>query len=1022
MNFTLSGLKIYNSSAGSGKTYSLIKEYLLILFYSENIYIFKNILVLTFNNQVVKEIKFNILNHLYQLSQGIKYELLIFISKKLNYSDYNIQLKAKKILNIIIHNYQFFSIYTIDKFYYKILYHSNLQYRLYEQIKIEFNINNILEKSIKRLLNNLNKSELYSKTFIKFILYELSIGNTWNPYNFLMHLSSQLIKEKKIFYIEILKIYSINELIKFNNLLNNQLIKIHQKIKLQSLLFFQELKKRNIIFQSFYRLLLPIFFDKLSNKNLLTNINNIFNQKLDNIIFTNQIYSKNIDVVQKQILDIYITKIRNIYSIAKKYLYQYILYSLIKKNILSIITLFKLNKILNEIKFEEKILFNIDIYKIINAQIKNYKITNIYENLGTRYHYYFIDEFQDTSTIQWQNIYPLIENTLAEHGKVLLAGDIKQSIYRWRGSNIEQFFNFIYNKNQEINNSSINYRSYKEIVNFNNLFYSSINHSFNNKKYLNLYKIQQTHFHENNGYVELNLLKSKKNYIDTVYNIIKNKIFQLLEQGYQAMDIAILVRKNEEGSILADLFNYDGITVVNSDYLLLKNFWQIKCIISILRILADPTNIRLRINWLLNMKKINKIQCTNDKFHNLLSKSALVSIEVFFQKLANYGINFNIHFYFTTSIITLIKNIIIAIKLDEKTSIIIIQFFLDFILNNIEEYGNSISKFLEIWDLKKDKESIILSESINAIKIMTIHKAKGLEFPIVFLPFLYWKIFQEKDLEIWNNLYSNHFKNIKIQLKYQKFFNLIKKEYNKTIDEIYIDNLNLLYVSTTRAIEQLIIFTINTKQNNNIGFYLKDFLIQQKLYFDNKIQYTFGISQYKKNHLNRIEQNHNFAIYYNNNDYDPLPDIYSSTQKYNYTKLSDDIQYQSLILIQTISSINITLKKIYYKFYFQTPNLFESLKKKIFSIIYNIDLEIFYTDKYKIQLQSKILFQDKIIQINRLIFTKTKTVIIDYVTNGSYEIHIKKVQDSIKALLNMGYKNIEAFIIYVNKTIEILHI
>lgn len=1028
MNINLSGLKIYNSSAGSGKTYSLIKEYLLILFYSENIYMFKHILVITFTNKVVNEIKFNILNKLNELSKGIESDLFLFITNKLNKSSDEIKLKAKNILKIIIHNYRFFNISTIDKFYYKIINHLNIKINLHEEINIELNTNYILKKSVKILLNNLNNSDFYSKILIDFSLNKMKEGNTWNPYNYLIKLSNFLIKEENISFLEKLKNYSINDFIILDNILNNKIINIHNELNNKSILFFKELKKRNILIKSFYRLLLPFFFKKISKKIIFSDISNILNKKLDEIILNKKIYSKNIDFTQKKIIDNFFKTIKYLYIKSKKYLYQYFFYSYIKKNILSIITLFKLKKILYKVKKEDNIFFNIDIYKIINNKINENYILDIYENIGERYYHYFIDEFQDTSILQWMNINPLIDNALSETGTVLIAGDVKQSIYRWRGADIEQFLKLINsNYKKKIQFSLINYRSYKEIVKFNNLLYSSINKKFNNQEYENIYKIniKQKIFKEHDGYVELNFLKSKKNYNNIVYNKIKNKIFLLLEQGYRAMEIAILVRKNKEAFILSELFNTDGISVLNSNYMLLKNFWQIKCIIKLFRIISSPYNIKLRIYWVIYLKKINKIKCDDKIFHNLLLEISLLSIDLFFKKLSLYGIDLKVNIYLISSIIHLTQEIIKSIKLNDKTSLVITQFFLDFILNNIEETGNSIYIFLKIWDLKKDKEFILLSEDIDAIKIMTIHKSKGLEFPVVFIPFLYWRIFKEKEFYIYQNIYPNIFNKkdsfyLKNHILYN-IINLIQEKYNKNIDQIYIDNFNLLYVATTRAIEQLILFTINTENSNIIGYYLKNMLVKENYYLDNKNIYTFGMSKKYDNIYKKNIENNNFSIYYNKYYSDILyfKNI-NNIKKYN--KLSDDDQYKSLTMIHHIYDINIILNKIYYKFYNNNYNNFKKIKENILSIVNHINLNIFYTNKYKILLQNEVFFQNEIIKINRLIFFYKKIIIINYMTNGSYKMHIINIKNSIKALSNMGYKNIEALLISVKDKIKIINI
>jgi len=312
-----------------------------------------------------------------------------------------------------------------------------------------------------------------------------------------------------------------------------------------------------------------------------------------------------IDAIKSTLLDGF----NNIQILKDEGYSNYVLFNLINKNIYSLAVLNEIEKLLNEYKSQNNILHISEFNKMISKIVMNEPIPFIYERLGERYSNYLIDEFQDTSVLQFQNLLPLIDNSLASGHFTMLVGDGKQAIYRWRGGEVEQFALlpkvFGHNDNPLVleredalvRNYSPkvldkNYRSKKEVIEFNNLLFSLLAKKLN-AKYQNIYEDLKQGFHPENtgGFVQVEFIEGEteafrdQNKIRT-YELI----LHLLEQNYKLQDIAILVRKNTDGSDIANYLTKKGIEVISPDSLLLSNSAEINFIHSILKYLANNTD------------------------------------------------------------------------------------------------------------------------------------------------------------------------------------------------------------------------------------------------------------------------------------------------------------------------------------------------------------------------------------------------------------------------------------------------
>ncbi|WP_185858663.1 UvrD-helicase domain-containing protein [Blattabacterium cuenoti] len=857
-------LKIYNSSAGSGKTFFLVKNYLYVLLKSTCPDEFKRVLVLTFTKKASEEMKKRILQYLKVFSittvtqkVNIEYDsLFYYLSKNLELSENQIYERSKKILFAIFHDFSSFSknISTIDKFTYSIIrsFFSNKE----EVFSLEMNTDQFLLKIVDNILYKLKNSEEWSNILVQLSLDKLNTGRSWNLSKELLKIARLMVGENNFFFIKKIKNYSFEDFIKLKNDLIKRTKNFEKKCKKQGKNFFQLLKQTSIQKHSFIHSDIPRLFQKLQKGNIFFNP---FNQRLEKYIQKKILYpSTSISIDQKILIEKNKKKIFDLYQktkhIYKKNISNYILDKLFLKNISTLSMIHEIEKEFHFLKNENKILLNIELNQILYEKIIKEPLPKIYEKIGIQYKYYFIDEFQDISFLQWRNIRMLVENALSENGSAMIVGDPKQSIYRWRGGDSKQFINLIYSYtnfyNKQLETIETNYRSYKEIVKFNNSLYQSISKIFNSPIYKDIYKNSKQKILKNTGgYVEINFFSTNdnnKNYKEYIYSKIKNRIKKLLKQKYMLSDIAILVRKNEEGFFLSEKLIQDGFSVNTSVSLLIKNHLEIQIIINFFYILVYPHCYQKRASFILLLLK-NKFIYTKKEDHNFIMEILFLPLNLFLKKILLKN-SLTLNKLYNKSIYDISENVIEAFELLNEKNTASIYSFLDFVYRSMSRVGNSIVDFLDYWESKKEKESIIISDHTNAIHLMTIHKSKGLQFSVVLLPFTDWNVISTSKEGVWMNVNPNLYHGLNsIYFEIEPYFKYIKHDisiqniYENYLSNIIFDNINLLYVATTRSIEQLILFSKFENDNNKyISFYIINFLREIKMWNDKKYKYSFG--------------------------------------------------------------------------------------------------------------------------------------------------------------------------------------
>jgi len=1044
-----SNFHIYNASAGSGKTFTLVKEYLKILLKSNNKEQFKHILAITFTNKAVAEMKERIIETLKQFSSKSIIEnpnsMSTIISNELEIEPDVLHEKSKLILNTIIYNYAAFDVSTIDGFTHKLIRTFAHDLKLPLNFEVELDQENLLNEAVDQLISKAGIDKTLTKILIDFAIEKADDDKSWDvSYDFNL-IAKLLINENDIPFIKTLKGKTFNDFKNLKTNLRKQIVTNESEIIKIADEALTLIKECGLQFDDFSSSYLPKYFQKLASKNLSVGYNTKWQTDL---IENNSLYPKRVTNEIASIINEIQPQIAKAFIDTKDLVFQLKFLKAFYKNITSLSVLNAINSELKKLKDEQNKMLISEFNTIISKEIINQPTPFIYERLGEKFRHYFIDEFQDTSELQWQNLIPLIDNTLSgenlkqEQGTAMLVGDAKQAIYRWRGGKAEQFIN-LFNKvtlpfqvEQNVETLPTNFRSFKEIITFNNSFFNYLSQLiFSNETYSNLYKegsVQNT-FIEQNGYVNISFLDINKD--DNRDEIYPEKVLETINScicnGYQLNDICILVRKKKEGVAIAEFLSEHGKQIMSSETMLIYNAPEVKFIDAFLKLLIQPDDSETKVIVLNYLALKFNIE---DK-HHFLTKHIKLPIAQLFKSFEEFSISLNHNQLLHLPLYDLAETIVRSFKLVE-TSNAYVQFFLDFVLDYTQKQGSGLSGFLEAFEKKKESLSIVSPEGQNTVQIMTIHKSKGLEFPIVIFPYADLDIYREKDPKEWFPLDSEKYNDFSHALiNYNKDF----ENYSETGNDIHIkhrsqlelDNINLLYVALTRPIEHLYIITkvdVNSKgvinPNTYSGLFMQ-YLSCQQLYSDTQNTYDFGTPKKildKKNEITQTikhqefistaKENHNIKIVTN------AGYLWDTSQKeaiekgnlihniMSHIKTENDIDFviTDFISSGTINSV-------------QANNLKHTLKQ----IVEHPDLKEYYNSELTIYNERDIISIDgSILRPDRLVInSKNEASIIDYKTGLQNTKYKEQLQDYQDILEEMDFQVTHKILIYINNDIKI---
>ena len=843
--------QIYNASAGSGKTHTLVKEYLKILLSDDLVYHVKQVLAVTFTNKAVYEMKERVILNLRAFSDSKSLNqptaMMISLSEELNESLETINQRAGKALKHILHNYAFFDIVTIDKFNHRIIRTFAYDLKIPSNFEVALDTAALLEEAVDKLMHKAGEDKLLTKALVDFAMEKADEDKSWDISTDLRKIAQLLLQENHYEHVEQLKTKTLHDFLLLGQSLKAAVQQQEKIIKAGAESVLQLIEANNLEPSDFIRATLPNHFKKMAALDL----RRLYDNKLEENLSEGKLYTKTLPEDKALAIDSLLPELSGAYHRLKKAVFHV---KFLRNFYSNIVPLSLLNAIRNEletIKAEQNVVLISEFNSIISKAIANQPAPFIYERLGEKYRHYFIDEFQDTSRMQWENLKPLISNALesetlyGKRGTLCIVGDAKQAIYRWRGGMPEQFIDLYRDNNpfqveKEVVELPKNRRSFSEIVAFNNGFFGHIASFLTQSDYRDLYKnksFQETG-DKQGGMVCLSFLEKEANDEDYCEKTLQH-IRETVSQGFAYHDICVLTRKRKEGvTVAAYLLEY-GVKIVSSETLLLKNNPKIGFIIDLMHTLLQPKPSIHRANMLYFLAEKEQPAEKHDFLVKYLNDLNAVLVKY----------DFDASLFPELPFFDAVEYAVNAFGLADDSDAYL-QYFLDEIMDFVLKEGGGISHFLSWWDKKKDSLSIVAPQVPDAVQIMTIHKAKGLEFPVVIYPFATTSIYDERQPKIWFPLEDTDYGIPYALLNKNKDMSHISDAaagiYNDFQSKLELDQFNILYVALTRAVERLYIITKKDtdrkgeeKWDHFSGLFI-NYLKSKMLWDDVKTDYVFG--------------------------------------------------------------------------------------------------------------------------------------------------------------------------------------
>lgn len=804
--------KIYKASAGSGKTFRLAVEYLKLILKDKNA--FKSILAVTFTNKATAEMKERILFELYGLHR--KYEDSDSYRDKLieelgpGWNAEKISKKAGEAISAIIHDYSHFRIETIDSFFQSILRNLVHELEIGAIVNLELDNASVIHEAVNDMMNSLHEDDKKQllKWLTDFSVENIKNGKSWRVNSKVEKFATNIFNEDFITKKRDEDLYTIEKLTAYKKNIE-KILKGHLS-KLNSLAddFFAKTDEWNAVPENFYYGAKGLwgYFNKIKKGEYSEDkMPNSYVKKSLESTECIESKTKNANIDATWVYD-HLNKTEEYRS---EHLEEMSTCETVLKNINNIGLLYDIESIVRRNnEMTGKFLLG-DTAILLNKIIDKSTAPFIYEKIGTTLRHIMIDEFQDTSKIQWDNFLPLLSDSVANGGTNLIVGDPKQSIYRWRNGDYSIIENVKNHAELYPGNISMdtNYRSFNNVIKFNNaIFWSCIPYIPNgdsdiSKQIKDIYEESNQKFiDKGEGYVKYQIVEKEENEKsdDKILGVMVEQIKELKKIGIEEKNIAILVRTNNETAKIAKFLSdmkedgslpKDEFNIVSSEAFRLDNSLSVNIIINALCLVNEPDNDVYGHRLYLDYIGLNN---GSDENYNEV-KEKVISTS-------------------TLPLYEMIEEIYFILELEKiEDNDVYIQLFLDKVNTFINRKSSDLTTFINYWNEKLCGATLSSSNESNGIRVLTIHKSKGLEFKTVIIPFADWEIESTKnDNILWCEAKKEPYNDISLlPINYNK--NLIntifKEDYEREKAQMWIDNINLLYVAFTRAKANLIVFS-----------------------------------------------------------------------------------------------------------------------------------------------------------------------------------------------------------------------
>ena len=759
-------INIFKASAGSGKTHTLSKTYLDLLLKADSKTAYRNILAVTFTNKATEEMKERILRDLAEEGKT--------------------NPRAREILINLLHDYGSFSVSTIDKFFQQALRAFSRELGSSGNYQIELDKASLTKEAMDRVLDDLTeKDKDLLGWFTKQLETALDNGESF-------HLESSLYEMAEEFG-------DVNEKFTYDK---KKLTELKEKCKEIVDTFHKDVYENALCIDT-------TTWGKTAAKGLAQYAGAQTKYK-------DSVKAANATTLAKLAETAGCEAMYALMNPQGRRWKEYRTARMVEKVIFTLGLAEEFYSKLAIIEEEKGVISLDESTSLLRDIIDGSDAPFIYEKLGVRFNHFLLDEFQDTSVVQWENFKPLLANSVSEGYSNIIVGDVKQSMYRWRNSDwnlLDKEIEENFKGKVEVITLKENWRSTQSIVNFNNEFFTF---AADNLGLTNIYAdVKQEVKVEDSqeGCVTVDFCEDELEMID-------GYIEQAVAAGAKMSDMAILLRTNGEGKKVAEYLLSKGYSVISDDSLDLKSSLIIRKIVSYLHSLCN----------------------NSDSLNTYLSESLEIDSEREYHSLLDL-------------VDGVIKDLSETHPDEIKGQTLFIQSFMDDILEWTSIHGNDLRQYLKHWE--ESKIAISSPNDPNAIRITTVHKSKGLAFPIVIFPFAE-KVGLFKEDTLWCHLDSDaemgeSFNSIfPVVLGKSSGDSFFSESLKNEMEMQRIDNLNIFYVCLTRARKEMHIIAKNPPKSLIDGKSSPNDLSQLLYLYCEQNGYTFG-SPYRWNEASKKE-------------------------------------------------------------------------------------------------------------------------------------------------------------------------
>lgn len=1025
-------LLVLNASAGSGKTYNLVRNYLVLLLKEASGKAdLGQIVAMTFTNKAAYEMKTRIIRDLNKLShptekdKAYQLEIAALVEQQPEELQRNAQLVLKKML----HRYEEFNVLTIDKFNLKLIRSFSRDLNLPEQFDIVLDEQLILEKAVDELLSTIDKTtenRIY-RLAINFARTNLDEETKWDVKRALIE-SAQILTDERSYQV-IAKLVEKEFSQADYDLWRLQLKEYNHEIqrwqqRMQLALETSGLQMNDFHFgKNTWNKIQAMIFTK-GNAIVLNEAFKATDYYANNLTKTQEKTGQNEPGNTIFPFWEYWTKLFPVYFELELKIRQFYLLGILRE----------LAIFMENIREKDAVIRVSEFNKLVSELVKDEEAPFIYERLGNRFKHFFLDEFQDTSRLQWMNLVPLVHESLA-HGQFnFIVGDPKQSIYRFKNGVAEQFVALphIYNPEEnpaiqvksnffhrlgKVEGLTENWRSSQAIVDFNNRFFENLKQHMPDSGTLYYQQVEQTPRGKANGYISFELIQKDDDSQELVLQNLLTWVESCLADGYFPSDICILAKRKAECNTYANHLKNNGHQVVSADSLLVNSDQYVQLIIAFCRLRNNPTHRQLFMRFAeLFLRLFAKEQAFEIYQSCFEPVPETDGKEVFSQQrfFLNASFDANDLSLAYQDIFSLIQTFIRHYRIDELQNAYVHQ-LLDMAAQFDLHNGPDLMSFLSYYDGVGQRTNVQLPENKHSIKVMTAHKSKGLEFPVVIIPSLRFDV---KNPNGKARLFesADHFLQSKLA-EADKALPAIEPYVTVEKDAEVMDNINLLYVAFTRPVDRLYFMGVISKNEplqKHILLTLSE--LYPQFVEGAGIKGTIGTPP---EIVHEIDDADVAMVPQLLNDYLWFPDIsIMSAQEQEENELNTQrrfgrqfhaIMEQSMRIEEAFEAIETGLLKGTVDIEFR-----EDLRQQATHLFCNEQYLSLISGGLQLDEQTLLIDRKTKLRPDKVILHSDKTVVIDFKTGERKAEHRTQVSQYLFALDSMHYPAVEGYLYYVN--------